>query len=71
MTVNYDNDGLPQCDIISIKSKFMFSRGSILSCAVRFPTECAGIDRSESMLKSKDLFEDLEIDLDQPLLISR
>ena len=60
MTVNYDNDGLPQCDIISIKSKFMFSRGSILPCAVRSPTESAGIDRSESMLKSKDLFEDLE-----------
>ena len=28
--------------------------------AVRSPTESAGIDRSESMLKSKDLFEDLE-----------
>ena len=58
VTVNYD--GLPQCDIISIKSKFMFSRGLILPCAVRLPTESAGIDRSESMLKSKDLFEDLE-----------
>ena len=30
-------------------------------CHARFdPTESAGIDRSESMLKLKDLFEDLE-----------